>query len=223
MKPDRPVAPLAGTLMACIIVLLAFMSALFALTGTFEHWTFEDKRRDDAKQGRLVAPTMKVRTAQGTQQTFWAKAADGSVGQRNVTLVNFIYTSCPTICQTLGAEYTQMQEALEQQSATAHHSIQLVSLSFDVEHDGPAQLAAYAQLHRADANAWTIAAPLTTADARTLLRALGVVVIPDGSGGYVHNGAIHVLDASGTVLAIYDDADWKPALAMALRVSQAAR
>ena len=219
MKPDRPVAPLAGTLMACTTVLLAFMSALFALTGTFEHWTFEDKRRDDAKQGRLVAPTMKVRTAQGTQQTLWAKPAD----THGVTLVNFIYTSCPTICQTLGAEYTQMQEALEQQSATALRPIQLVSLSFDGEHDGPTQLAAYARLHRADANAWTIAAPLTAADTRTLLRALGVVVIPDGSGGYVHNGAIHVLDASGTVLAIYDEADWKPALAMALRVSQAAR
>ena len=77
MKPDRPVAPLAGTLVACTTVLLAFMSALFALTGTFEHWTFEDKRRDDAKQGRLVAPTIAVRTAQGTPQTLWAKRADG--------------------------------------------------------------------------------------------------------------------------------------------------
>ena len=223
MKLPHPAAPLAGTLVASTMVLLAFMSALFALTGSFEHWTFEDKRRDDAKQGRLVAPTTAVRTAQGTPQTLWAKPADGSVSQPSVTLVNFIYTSCPTICQTLGAEYTQMQATLEQQSATALRPIQLVSLSFDVEHDGPAQLAAYAQRHRADANAWTIAAPLTTADTRTLLRALGVVVIPDGSGGYVHNGAIHVLDASGAVLAIYDDADWKPALAMALRVSQAAR
>ncbi len=219
MKPHHPAAPLAGTLAACTSALLAFMTLLFALTGRFEHWTFEDKRRDDAKQGRLVAPTIVVRTAQGAQQTLWSKRANA----HGVSLVNFIYASCPTVCQALGAEYTQMQQALGMQSAAATNSIELVSLSFDVEHDGPTQLAAYAQRHRANAKTWTIAAPLTRADTTTILRALGVVVIPDGMGGYVHNGAIHVLDASGTVLAIYDDADWKPALAMALRIAQAAR
>ena len=219
MKPDPPAPPLAGTAMACTTVLLAFMSALFALTGGFEHWTFEDQRRDDARQGRLLAPAIQVRTAQGTQRTLWSKPA----GDPSVTLVNFIYTSCPTVCQTLGAEYTQMQHALAAEGGAVHHPIELVSLSFDVEHDGPAQLSAYAQRHRADPNAWTIAAPLAGEDAKLLLRALGVVVIPDGAGGYVHNGAIHLLDASGTVLAIYDDADWEPALAMALRVSRVAR
>ena len=219
MKPLRPAAPLAGTLVACTTVLLAFMLATFALTGRLEHWTFEDKRRDDAQQGHLVAPTIVVRTAQGSQQTLWSKTTDS----HGVSLVNFIYTSCPTVCQALGAEYTQMQQALATQNATARSPIQLVSLSFDIERDGPTQLAAYAELHRADLNAWTIAAPLTRADTRKLLRALGVVVIPDGMGGYVHNGAIHLLNASGTVLAIYDDADWKPALAMAQRLSQATR
>ncbi len=219
MKSDPIATPLAGTLLACTTVLLAFMEALFALTGGFEHWTFEDKRREEAKRGHLIAPTTYVRTAQGTQRTLWSKPSDN----HGVTLVNFIYTSCPTVCQALGAEYAQMQEALQTQGATPKNPIQLVSLSFDVEHDGPGQLAAYARRHRANANLWTIAAPLTRTDTTTLLHALGVVVIPDGSGGYVHNGAIHLVDGSGTVLAIYDDADWKLALAMAARISQEAQ
>ena len=223
IEPDPLTVPLPGTLTASSTVLLVFLLALFNLTGSFEHWTFEDKRRDDAKHGRLVAPITPVRTAQGTRQTLWSIPADSAVNQRSVTLVNFIYTSCPSVCQALGAEYSQMQQALEATSANARNSIKLVSLSFDVEHDGPAQLAAYALRHRADANAWTIAAPLTRADTRTLLQALGIVVIPDGSGGYVHNGAIHLLDRSGTVLAIYDDADWQQALAMATHVSQTVR
>lgn len=219
LKPDRSAAPLAGTLMACTAVLLAFLWASFALTGKFEHWTFEDRRRDDARQGRLVAPTIQVATAQGTAQTLWARPTR----DHGVTLVSFIYTACPTVCQALGAEFTQMQEVLKARSGAGRQPIRLVSLSFDGERDGLPQLAVYAAWHHADAEVWTIATPLTTSDAGKLLRALGVVVIPDGTGGYVHNGAIQLLNASGTVLAIYDDADWKQALAQALQVSQRTR
>ena len=219
MTEAQRTAPMAATLLACGAALLVFMLALHALTGGFEHWTFEDKRRDDARQGRLEAPAIQVRTAQGNQQTLWSPRA----GDRGVSLVNFIYTACPTVCQTLGAEYTQMQTALAAQPATAGRPIKLVSLSFDINHDGQAQLAAHAALHRADAKTWTIAAPTTLRDTAKLLHALGVVVIPDGLGGYVHNGAIHLIDESGRVIAIYDDADWKQALAMATRVAQAGR
>lgn len=215
MAEERPPAPLAGTLTACAAVLLAFAAALHALTGGFEHWTFEDMRREDARLGRIKATALDVRTSQGTQQLLWSKPTDDNA----VVLVNFIYTACPTVCQTLGAEYTQMQQAMATQSGLAHRPIQLVSLSFDTEHDRPAQLAAHARLHRADRRVWTIAAPTKHADAARLLRELGVVVVPDGLGGYVHNGSIHVMNAAGTVLAIYDDAEWKEALAMAMRLA----
>ena len=78
------------------------------------------------------------------------------------------------------------------------------------------QEASHARLHRADSSVWTIAAPASQADAARLLRELGVVVVPDGIGGYVHNGSIHVMNAAGKVLAIYDDAEWKEALAMSV-------
>jgi protein SCO1/2 len=208
-------APIAGTMTACAAVLLLFAWAVLMLTGNLEAWTFEDKRREDARHGLLHAPTTEVRTSQGTLQTLWPKPTDG----HSVSLVNFIYTSCPTVCQTLGAEYTQMQQALLTQAPGHPHPIQLVSLSFDVAHDDTRQLAAYARLHAADAEAWTIAAPVTVAGTTELLHDLGIVAIPDGMGGYVHNGSIHLLDSAGTVLAIYDDADWQQALAMALRYS----
>ena len=218
MAEEQPPAPLAGTLTACAAVLLAFAAALHALTGGFEHWTFEDTRRDHARQGRLAASALSVRTAQSTSRLLWAQPAKAN----DVYLVNFIYTACPSVCQTLGAEYTQMQQAIAAQGGSVHRPIQLVSLSFDTEHDGPAQLAAHARLHRADSSVWTIAAPAGQADAARLLRELGVVVVPDGIGGYVHNGSIHMMNAAGKVLAIYDDAEWKEALALAVSVAPAA-
>jgi protein SCO1 len=208
-------APLAGTLMACATLLLGFGLALHALTGGFERWTFEDMRREDARLGRIKATALSVRTAQGTQRVLWSAPGD----KGTVTLVTFIYTACPTICQTLGAGYTQMQAAIAEQGDSAHHPIKLISLSFDTEHDGSAQLDAHARLHHADSRVWTIAAPTTQADSTRLLRELGVVVVPDGLGGYVHNGSIHVMNATGTVLAIYDDAEWQEALALATRLA----
>jgi protein SCO1 len=207
--------PLVATLMACSAVLLAFVVVLNVLTDGFEHWTFEDLRREKARQGHLAATALEVRTSQTLRQILWGKAD----GDDTVYLVNFIYTSCPTVCQALGAEYTQMQAVLKAQSAQALRPIRLVSLSFDVARDGPAELAAHARLHRADSSVWTVAAPASPGDASRVLRQLGVVVVPDGLGGYVHNGAIHVMNSAGAVLAIFDDADWRQALATAMTVS----
>jgi protein SCO1/2 len=221
MNPQRRAeAPsITGTLIACSVVLTLFVVALHALTGGFELWTFEDMRRARAMQGRIQAHPLQVRTAQGPLAVFGPPAAEGGA----VTLVDFIYTSCPTVCQALGSEYAQMQQALAARGPTAGSRIKLLSLSFDMAHDGPAQLDAYARLHHADSRLWTVAVPARRADAERLLHELGVVVVRDGWGGYVHNGTIHVIDGAGKVLAIYDDADWSDALALARRLVEPVR
>jgi protein SCO1 len=62
----------------------------------------------------------------------------------------------------------------------------------------------------------------TPSESRALLRALGVVVVPDGSGGFVHNGAIHLLDGQGSLRALFDYTRWPEALAAARRVAEEA-
>src|SRR6187551_3176186 len=93
------------TLLACAAVLGLFLCATFALTRGLEHWTFEELRRDDAAHGRLAAPPIGIRTATGEQQALWT-------GERAVYLLDFIYTTCPTLCRALGSEYAQMQAQL---------------------------------------------------------------------------------------------------------------
>ena len=39
---------------------------------------------------------------------------------------------------------------------------------------------------------------------RGLLDAFGVVVLPDGAGGFVHNAAIYLVDATGRLAHVYD-------------------
>ena len=202
------------TLLACAGVLGLFLCASFALTRGLEHWTFEALRRDDAARGRLAAAPVVIRTAGADQQALW------SGGERAVYLLDFIYTTCPTLCRALGSEFAQMQAQLL--AAPTQAAPRLLSLSFDLERDGRDELAAYARRHGADARVWTVAAPLTPAERDRLLARLGVVVVPDGFGGYVHNGSILVVDGRGTVRGVFDPAQWQEALAAARRVAATA-
>lgn len=198
--------------MACALLLLALLGLSARLTNGFEHWTFEELRRYQASQARLHAPSpLPIRTSDGQQKRIFDDPAA-------LYLVDFIYTRCTTVCQALGAEYFQMQQALRAAPASPH--IQLVSLSFDGRHDHQAELASYARLHRADPAQWTVAAPQDAAVSAQLLQQLGVVAVPDGLGGFVHNGAIHLIDGSGEVRQIFDYADWQGALAAAQRLAR---
>jgi protein SCO1/2 len=61
-------------------------------------------------------------------------------------VVNFIYTSCTTICPMSSQVFEQFQEDL----GSARDSVHLVSISIDPEQDTPARLRAYAaQFHAA--------------------------------------------------------------------------
>ena len=139
------------------------------------------------------------------------------MASKQVLVVDFIYTRCPSVCQALGSAYQQMQAQLE---ADRIDNVKLLSVSFDLAHDDAAALSAYGRLHRTQTDHWLLAAPTSAANAAALLQSLGVVVIPDGAGGYAHNAALHLIDSRGRLLAIHDHDDWPGALAQAKRLAR---
>jgi protein SCO1/2 len=67
------------------------------------------------------------------------------------TIVNFIFTSCPTICPTLTTKMRGLQ------AKTAGTAVRLVSVSVDPETDTPEVLKAYGAKFGADFARWTFA------------------------------------------------------------------
>lgn len=63
-------------------------------------------------------------------------------------MVNFIYTSCTTICPLLSATFSQAQ----QQMGESAQPVKWVSFSIDPEYDTPARLREYASRFQADSN-----------------------------------------------------------------------
>ena len=60
-------------------------------------------------------------------------------------LLNFIFTTCTTICPVMTAGFSQLEGRL----ATDHRPVRLVSISIDPEIDTPAALRRYATEHKA--------------------------------------------------------------------------
>lgn len=203
-----PTGHLGLTLLACALVMAAFTATMARLTAGFEQWTFEALRRQQAAEGAMPFPAMDLVDAQGRPLRLPA----GGTGQ--VLVVNFIYTRCESVCQALGAEFLQAQRQAQRES----RQLRLLSISIDPERDTPAALAAYGTRHHADAAVWTMAAPRTADEGLRARRALGVIAVADGSGGFAHNGAIHVVDPRGRVAGIFDTADWQRALALAAQL-----
>lgn len=123
-------------------------------------------------------------------------------------LVEFIYTSCPSLCGVLGDDFHHV--------AAAVPSPRLLSISFDLEHDDRQALDLYGERYGARAPRWRIAAPVDRASLEILLRRFGVVVIPDGIGGFVHSGALYLVDRRGKIARIFDPGTPPRAVAAAL-------
>ena len=79
-------------------------------------------------------------------------AADGEktslldeVNTGEPVMLNFIFTTCTTICPVLSASFTQVQ----QQLGAERDQVRMISITIDPEHDTPERLRAYAARYHA--------------------------------------------------------------------------
>ena len=194
---------LLRTALASALLLLGGWAAASWLTYGFQAWTDEGARRLEVALRPIPAPAVSV---QGPGLASSLPALLGEDG--GVTIVDFIYTHCETVCLTLGSSFQQLQAALQADQATGHApKVKLLSISFDGARDDPVALQAYAQGLRADPSLWRFVRLPDAAEQQTLLNKLGVVVIPDGRGDYEHNAALLVFDARARMVRIFDLAE----------------
>ncbi len=101
----------------------------------------------------------------------------------------------------LGDDLARVQQSVKASRSGAR--IDLISISFDPA-DNQQDLRRYGERYGAVAARWRIAAPAGARDRAALLRSFGVVVIPDGMGGFTHNDAVYMIDARGRLVRILD-------------------
>ncbi|MGH8013424.1 MAG: SCO family protein [Candidatus Binataceae bacterium] len=115
-------------------------------------------------------------------------------------LIDFIYTTCPTLCPLLTAKFASVAKLLGRQLGT---KVTLVSITLDPGHDHPKQLLAYAKSHEADHKGWLFLTG-TPAQVESVLAVYHIKrqINPDGSIGHVAEGFL--LGPNGHQVRQYD-------------------
>jgi protein SCO1/2 len=183
------------TLSASLALLLAGSAALNVATDGFQAFTSEAARRLAVQREPVRAPPVALQLQSGAHTSLAGL-------QGRWLLIDFIYTRCASVCLALGGEFAQLQQQLAAPIAAGR--LQLLSISFDPEHDTPAELAAWLRRSGQRGEGWLAARPLGRGDLKRLEHTFGVTVIPDGLGGYTHNAALHLLDPQGRLVEIFD-------------------
>jgi protein SCO1 len=199
------------TAIASLVVGAAGAAVFWHGTDGLRAITSEQARRLTIARHPRDVPSVVLEDQDG--QTFTLGAYQG----RSVA-VDFIYTQCKSVCALLSAGLQRLDRA--EHSRAGDDRLQLVSISFDPARDTPARLSEYASRYGADGRGWRFARVRDAEDLARLLDAFGIVVIPDGTGDFQHNAAIHLLNRDGRLARVLDVDTPPDAIARALASSR---
>jgi protein SCO1/2 len=106
-------------------------------------------------------PDVPMRTATGEPVHFYSDLVQG-----RVVVMNFIFTSCTTVCPTMGATFARVQRLL------GNRNVAMISVSIDPNVDTPERLATWSKRVGAKPG-WTLVTGAKS-DVDRLLKALGL-------------------------------------------------
>ncbi len=117
-----------------------------------------------------------------------------------VTIADFFFTSCPTICPVM----TKNMQKISQEFKTNEH-VALLSFSIDAYHDSVPVLANYAEKMNVENPNWHF---MVCDKKKTFELAKGFMISAaedkNAPGGLIHSGAFILLDGKQRIRAYYD-------------------
>lgn len=118
-----------------IIGLFAFLaSAVFAAAQDHRHHHPAPARPAPLAERAYAIPDLEVQTQAGRGVQFYSELVEG-----RVVAMNFVFTSCTTVCPTMGATFARVQKLL------GDRQVALISVSIDPANDTPQRLAVWSE------------------------------------------------------------------------------
>jgi len=117
----------------------------------------ENSKSGDGNSAEIVLPDTELVTQDGMS----VRLKSDVVADR-IVVIDFVYTTCTTVCPILSAILGQVQNLLEDRLG---QDVVLVSISVDPNRDTPARLKAYAARYRAQDGWVWLTGPKQTVDA----------------------------------------------------------
>ncbi|KEO74892.1 SCO family protein [Anditalea andensis] len=117
-----------------------------------------------------------------------------------ITIVDFFFTSCPSICPVMSTEMGRVQDTFRNVD-----DVQIYSISIDPEYDNQEVLAEYAQRHDANPEKWHFLHG-DKSEVYNLIRCGFILPIMDGFGepdDYAHSDKFILIDDKGRIRGYY--------------------
>ncbi|HYK02189.1 MAG TPA: SCO family protein [Thermoanaerobaculia bacterium] len=118
-----------------LTVIALLLAAPAALAQHDDHGTAHHAHAAEEEK----APPMRIADVPVVDQSGNAKRFYSELVKDRIVAMNFIFTSCTTICPTLGANFAKVQSLLGESG----RDVSLISISIDPVNDTPARLAAW--------------------------------------------------------------------------------
>lgn len=180
---------------ALVLSILFGISLLYFGTDGFRAFTAES-----ARVYRLMEETPKfpdVTLEDSKERVYDFESLEGKH-----VLLTFIYTACTDVCPKLEMNFAQLYKQIPEQYIG--EDIVFLSISFDPTRDDPETLERYRKSFGSDGETWRMARITEQKELDALLREFGVIVIPDGDGGFAHNSAFYFVDRAGYLKEVMD-------------------
>jgi len=187
-----------GTALCVGLMIVVALAAFSHVTRGFSAVTSDGVRRVDLEQSPRTLPSLPLVDQDGTVFSL----ADYGAHSSYTTIVSLVYTHCMTVCTTAASGQAFLQQEIKARGLGAR--LRLLTLSFDPVRDSPSALSRYADSLGADSALWRMATVVHRRDLAEMLAPFGIVLIPDGLGGYSHNAALFVIDEQGRLSRAYD-------------------
>jgi protein SCO1 len=124
--------------------------------------------------------------------------------KNKIYVADFFFTSCPTMCPVMNRNLLTVQEAFKN-----NPEIAFLSHSIDPRHDSVPVLKEYAERLGADTRQWQFVTGKQTdiyriAKEGYLLTTEKDTISPEKSGGFLHSGALVLIDKYQRIRGMYD-------------------
>lgn len=198
----RSLRLLQGMVLVCILLvpILIFLFLKGFGSNTYDIPIFYEKGVDNPFMECPIGDTTQHYIPEFTFTNQEGEKVGRSEMEGKLTIVDFFFTSCPSICPKMSAEMERVNDMFRDEE-----QIRIMSISIDPTYDTPEILKEYADKHNAKAGKWDF---LTGGVQETYNLAKCGFIIPteDGLGipdDFVHSDKFMLIDELGRIRGYY--------------------
>lgn len=128
-----------------------------------------------------------------------------------VVVVDFIYTSCTSVCPILTSKFKKIQKTLKEEGAFGDEVV-LVSISFDPQRDTKVRLRDFGNRFGADYSGWHFLRPESEDEAYRVISGFGGHFEPEenDTDEFLHTAAAVVVNPEGKIVKEFHGQEWDP-------------